>query len=264
MPISRRLGRGEPEGRVVAGGQAEADAGFLHAPHDSLRRQLDGDAQGLQHVGGAALRAGRPRPVLAHRHAGAGGDDGSHRADVDAVAAVATRADDVDRAGLQFADSGTSVAASSTASSRPEISSGVSPFARSATTNPMSCAGRRIAVEDRGHRSTGVGGRQVAPVEQFGEDRGPAAQFVDSTHRADEVLVSEVRLCGAPLAVGVIRRRSRSLVAPPQTPAFSRTCSAYSKQATRTPQSAHTAFASSASSSSSGIEDAGLQAPACP
>ena len=44
---------------------------------------------------------------------------------------------------------------------------------------------------------------------------------------------------------------SRS-VAPPHTPTFSRTVSAYSRQATRTPHSPHTSFASGASSSSSG------------
>ena len=59
-------GRGEPERRVVRRCQAEADAGLLDAAQHALGRQLDRDAQRLEHVGRAALRRRRAGAVLAH------------------------------------------------------------------------------------------------------------------------------------------------------------------------------------------------------
>ena len=47
---------------------------------------------------------------------------------------------------------------------------------------PDQLRGGGVAGEDGGHRRPGVRRRQVAPLQQLGEERGPAAQFVDSTH----------------------------------------------------------------------------------
>ena len=131
---------GEAERGVEPGGEAEPDAGRLDATLHSGGRQLDGDAQLLQDVGGAALRRRAARPVLADRDPGAGDDEGRHRRHVDRVRPVATGADHVDRAPRSSSSSGTSSAAARTASSSPDNSSAVSPFARRATTNPISCA----------------------------------------------------------------------------------------------------------------------------
>ena len=79
--------------------------------------------------------------------------------------------------------SGTSVALASTASSRPDSSSGVSPLARSATTKPISCAAvaspaRIVAIAARACDAV-----RSLPIEQLAQERGPATVFVELTHR---------------------------------------------------------------------------------
>ena len=56
---------------------------------------------------------------------------------------------------------------------------GVSPLARSATTKPISCAGGGVAGEDRRHRGPRLHRREVTPVEQLGQQRGPSAVVVE-------------------------------------------------------------------------------------
>ena len=82
-------------------------------------------------------RGGGAVAVLDDLGAGARDHDRRHRGDVDGLGAVAAGADDVDRVGP-----GTSItlACSYIARTRPEISSTVSPLARSATANPAICA----------------------------------------------------------------------------------------------------------------------------
>src|SRR5829696_1458780 len=92
-PVPPRRLDGRPPRR-----EAEPEAGFLDAAPHAAGRQLDHQAERLQHIGGAALRGRTAGPVLAHRDAGAGGDERGHRRDVDRVGAVATRTDDVDGA----------------------------------------------------------------------------------------------------------------------------------------------------------------------
>ena len=98
IPISRRDRGGEPERGVVAGARGRSRTRRCSMQRrNALRRQLDRDAERLEHVGGAALGRSRPGAVLAHGHAGAGTHQRRHRADVHRVAAVAARADDVER-----------------------------------------------------------------------------------------------------------------------------------------------------------------------
>ncbi len=93
---------GEAERGMEPGGEAEPDARRLDAALHAGRRQLDGDAQLLQDVGGPALRRRAACPVLADRDAGAGDDEGRHRRHVDRVRPVATGADHVDRPPAQL------------------------------------------------------------------------------------------------------------------------------------------------------------------
>ena len=141
MPISRRAGAAKRNAGWNARREAEADAGLLDAARDPLGRQLDDDAELLEHVGRAALRRRRPGAVLAHRDAGAGDHDRRHRRHVDRVSSGRRRCRRCRRPRARSSSSsGTSSAAASTASSRPDSSSDVSPLARRATTNPISCA----------------------------------------------------------------------------------------------------------------------------
>ena len=98
MPISRRAGAAKRNAGWKRGREAEADPGLLDAAPHAVGRQLDDDAELLEHVGRAAQRRRAAGAVLAHRDAGAGDDDGRHRRHVDRVRAVAAGADDVDGA----------------------------------------------------------------------------------------------------------------------------------------------------------------------
>ena len=228
--------------------------------------ELDRHAERLEHVGRAALRRRGPGAVLAHRHPGAGDDDRRHRRHVDRVAAVAAGADDVDRPGRAGPpSSGTTSAAPSTASSRPDSSSGVSPFARRATTKPISWAGvaspaRIVVIAARAW--TAVRSRcSTSSVSSAGQ---PPCVSSDASARLAVSGSRHGRTLGT-ARPGVLRRASSGGAAPlaDQPPPLALggatpdalllpCCRAYSRQATRTPHSAQTALASSASSSSSG------------
>ncbi len=138
--------------------------------------------------------------------------------------------------------SGTSVAAASTASSNPLSSSGVSPLARSATTNPINCAA--VASPDR-----------IVAIASRACEAGRSRPSTSSVRSAGHPPRSSKALICSGYAVRrrwrIIRRRSRS-VAPPQIPDFSRACRACSRHAMRTSHPAQTDFASNAKSSSSG------------
>ena len=62
-------------GRVVAGGEHEAEADLLDARGHLLRRQVDARAQRLEHVGRARAPGGRAVAVLGHRHPRPGGHE---------------------------------------------------------------------------------------------------------------------------------------------------------------------------------------------
>ena len=68
-PSSRARRRGVPHRRVEHRREAEPDAGLVHARGHRRGRQVDGHAERLQHVRGAAGRRRGPVAVLDHRHA---------------------------------------------------------------------------------------------------------------------------------------------------------------------------------------------------
>ena len=97
MPRSRRDGPGVAHRRVVPGREAEPDA----RPRATQAAtpagpELDGHAERLEQVGGAARGRRGPVAVLAHPPAGAGHDERREGADVDRVGPVAAGADHVD------------------------------------------------------------------------------------------------------------------------------------------------------------------------
>ena len=76
--------------------EAERDADLAGQFGHPRRRQVEPDAERLQHVGRAGGRRRGPVAVLDDPVPGAGDDDGGHGGDVDGVTAVTAGADDVD------------------------------------------------------------------------------------------------------------------------------------------------------------------------
>ena len=81
-------------------GEHESDAALVDTAFHSLGGQLDADAEGLEDVGGAATARGGAVAVLGDAHSGSGGDKGGGGGDVEAVGAVASRADGIDHGAL--------------------------------------------------------------------------------------------------------------------------------------------------------------------
>ena len=258
IPISRRAGAAKRNAGWNRGREAEPDAGLLHAAQHALRRQLDGDTEGLQDVGRAGLRGGAAGPVLADGDTGAGDDDRRHRRDVDRVGAVTAGADHVDGASAQLLAERHQFGRAEHGVEQPRQLVGGLALGPQGDDEADQLGRRGAAGEDRGHRRAGLLGAEVAPSEQLAQQARPAAvlgEQVGRTSGASVVGHAGKLAKGARYAERrlwrMMRRRSRS-VAPPQTPAFSRDANACSRQATRTPQPAHTDFATAASSSSSG------------
>ena len=269
MPISAPRRRGEAERRVEPGREAEADAGLLDAAQHAGRRQLDDDAERLEHVGRAAQRRRRPGAVLAHRHAGPGDDDGGHRRHVDRVRAVAARADDVDGPAPQLVVQRHQLGRRQHGVEQPGQLVGRLALGPQRDDEADQLGRRGVAAEDRRHRRSRLVGGQVAPGEQLGQQArpppvaGPAGRRRRRGSRPGHYGAGDgrrrQRRSVAARADGqalrrrwrMMRRRSRS-VAPPHTPAFSREARACSRQATRTAHPSQTDFATVASSSSSG------------
>ncbi len=82
--------------RMVRLREQEAEAELVDRPLDPLRRQLEAEAERLEHVGGAARRRRSAVAVLRDRRAACGRDQGGRGGDVVRVRAVAACADDVD------------------------------------------------------------------------------------------------------------------------------------------------------------------------
>ncbi len=101
-------------------------------------RQVEPDAELLQHVGRSRLRGRRAVAVLDDPRPGAGRHDGGHGRDVDRHRAVAAGADDVEQPALDRDRGRAGVAWRPT---RPLTSAIVSPLARSATAKPAICTG---------------------------------------------------------------------------------------------------------------------------
>src|SRR5437016_4392441 len=81
---------------VMVAGEGEADVGGLDALLELDRAQVELDAQGFEHVGGAALGGGGAVAVFDDAHAGGGDDDGGGGGDVEGSADVAAGAAGVD------------------------------------------------------------------------------------------------------------------------------------------------------------------------
>jgi hypothetical protein len=82
---------------VVIGGEHEADADFIDAAADLLRRQVDIDAERFENVGAARLRGDRASAMLGDAGPGRGGDEHRRRRDVEGLRAVAAGAAGVDQ-----------------------------------------------------------------------------------------------------------------------------------------------------------------------
>jgi hypothetical protein len=136
-------------GRMVVGREHEADAALLDAARDLLGRQVDVDAQRLQHVGAARLARHAAPAVLAHLGARCGRHE--HRAgrDVEGVRAVAAGADDVHQVRLVF--TGTLVDTSRITCAAAVISPMVSFFTRRPVISAAIITGEQLAAHDEAH-----------------------------------------------------------------------------------------------------------------
>jgi hypothetical protein len=168
--LAPRRGR-EAERRVERRGEAEADAGGPDAVRDPVGRQLDGDTERLEHVGGAALRRGGPGAVLAHGHPGTRGHDRRHRRHVDRVGLIAAGPDDVDRRVPQVVterhDRGVLEHGVEQAG---ELGRGLT-LGAERDHEPDQLCRRRVAAQDRVHRRPRLLGGQVGAVEQRAQQR---------------------------------------------------------------------------------------------
>ena len=86
--------------RMVVGGEHEAHADLIDAARDHVRRQIDIDAQALEHVGAAAFARHAAPAVLAHLGACCGGHEHGAGGDVESVGAVTAGAHDVNQVGF--------------------------------------------------------------------------------------------------------------------------------------------------------------------
>lgn len=85
-----------PEGRVEPRGEEEGEAVVAKAAGSVFRGKLDGDAEGLQDVGGTGLGRDGAVAVLRDGDAGGGADEGDGGGDVEGIELVAARAADVE------------------------------------------------------------------------------------------------------------------------------------------------------------------------
>ena len=131
--------RGVPHRRMVRRREHEAEAELVDRARDPLRRELELEAERLEHVGRAGRRRHRPVAVLRHRSAGRRRDERRRGRDVRACARR-RRPSRPCRRGRR-ASGGLAPRARASPRPQPAISSAVSPLARSATRKPPICAG---------------------------------------------------------------------------------------------------------------------------
>ena len=95
--LAPRHRSGVPQRGVIERREQEADADPVDDLLLLLGREVEHDAQRLEHISGTAGRRGRAVAVLDHPGTRRRGDDRRHRGDVDRVRSVTAGADDVDR-----------------------------------------------------------------------------------------------------------------------------------------------------------------------
>ena len=133
-------------------------------------RQVDGDAERLEHVGGARRTTTRPG-----RRAWRPGTPAAAvtTAAIVEMFTVCAPSPPVPTMSTQSSGSCTGVAWASISAARPATSSADSPLARSATAKAATCTGRRLAGHHLAHRPRGVGGGEVLPGQQPVEQPRP-------------------------------------------------------------------------------------------
>ena len=156
-------GRRVPHRRVVRLGEEEAEAELVDRALDPLRRQLELEAECLEHVRCTGLRGGRSVAVLRHGCPRGGSDERGRRRDVVRVRPIAAGADDVDEIGARGADAQHVLA---------HRLGAAGDLLRRLALRPQrdEKAGdlrlRRVAGHDHGHRPARLVPRQVVAVEQ--------------------------------------------------------------------------------------------------
>ena len=90
-------GGGVASGGVSGGSEQKSEAQFANGVAAALERNVDADAEGFEHVGGAAARTGGAIAVLGDVRAGCRGDDGGRGGNIESVAAIAAGAAGVDQ-----------------------------------------------------------------------------------------------------------------------------------------------------------------------
>ncbi len=131
-------GRRMAHGGVVGRGEQEAEAELVDRALDPLRRELELEAERLEHVGRAGGRRDRAVAVLRHPGAGRRGEERGRGRDVERPRAVAARARRVDE--IVALSGARRARALRIASAQPAISSGVSRLIRIATRKAPICA----------------------------------------------------------------------------------------------------------------------------
>ena len=148
---------------MVRPGEHEAEAEVVDRERDPLRWLLERDAELLEHVGRARLRARGPVAVLRDRGAGGRGDERGGGGDVERVGAVASGADDVDD-GRALRRHGDDVLAHRLGEAGDLV--GRLALRAQGDEEPGDLGLRRLAVHDRAHQLARVGAREVVPVEE--------------------------------------------------------------------------------------------------
>ena len=96
MPISRRGPMAYFMAWCIMGAKRNPMPTSFRHSSTPVRRHLDVDAQGLEHVGAAALARDRAVAVLGHGHARPGDDESGGRGDIERMRHVAAGAAGVD------------------------------------------------------------------------------------------------------------------------------------------------------------------------
>ena len=149
--------------RVVRLREEEAEPELVDRALDPLRRQLEPEADSLEHVRRSGLRGGRAVAVLRDGRTRGRCDEGGRRRDVVRVGAVAAGADDVHEVGARRADTEDVLAHRLGAAGDLVRRLALGPQ-RDEEAGDLGL--RRLARHDLGHRPARLVAREVVAVEQ--------------------------------------------------------------------------------------------------